>query len=50
MLLALKEEVESGQEDVKGLHKNTIVVWGVYHNALQKSAESEKDTLRSMII
>ena len=50
LLLAMKAEVESGVEDVDGFHENTIVAQGVYHGALQKVAEAEKDTLKSIMV
>ena len=50
LLLAMKAEVESGVEDIDGFHENTIVAQGVYHGALQKAVEAEKDTLKSMIV
>lgn len=50
LLLAMKAEVESGVEDVDGFHENTIVAQGVYHSALRKTAEAEKDILKNMIV
>ena len=50
LLLAMKAEVESGVEDVHGFHENTIVAQRVYHGALRKAAEGEKDTLSSLMV
>ena len=50
LLLAMKAEVESGVEDVDCFHENTIMAKGVYDVVLRKAVETEKDTLKSMMV
>ena len=50
LLLAMEAVVEGGVKDVDGFHENTILAQGVYHVALRKAAEAEKDTLKCMMV